>query len=244
MGEWMAWVPCHLAAIAEREAPQLDRAAALLADAWQAQHQLFGFGCNHSGLLVDDLYYRAATPVFMNPIHVPGLRLDTGAPEYGSALERLPGLSARVLDHAPVQPGDVLLVVSTSGRNPVPVEMAAQAQARGLSVVALTSRAAAGSASGPTVADFAAVVLDSGVPLGDAALAAPGSPPVPLGPVSTIAGSFLLHAWLLRTVERLQAAGLAPPVLLSGNQPGGAEHNRAVLEELTRRGAWPSPVIP
>ncbi len=241
LAQWVSGVPHHLEQIGQREAPRLEAAAALLAGAWQRRRRLFGFGCNHSGLLVDDLFYRAATPVFMNPIHVPGLRLDGAVPEYGSALERLGGLADRVLDHLPCHPGDVLLVVSTSGRNAVPVEMAQGARARGLKVVALTSRAAAAGQAGPTVADVATVVLDNGVPPGDGTIPLPDAPEVFLGPVSTIAGSFLLHAWFIRTVELLRASGVAAPVLMSGNRPGGPEYNRAVLAEIFPQVLWAHP---
>ena len=241
LARWVAGVPRHLEQMGQREAGSLESAAALLADAWQRGHRLFGFGCNHSGLLVDDLFYRAATPVFMNPIHVPGLRLDGATPEYGSALERLGGLADRVLDHLACRPGDVLLVVSTSGQNPVPVEMAQGARARGLQVVALTSCAAAAGQDGPSVADFATVVLDNGVPPGDGTIPLPDAPGVLLGPVSTIAGAFLLHAWFIRTVERLQAAGVTAPVLMSGNRPGGPEYNREVLAEISPQVLWARP---
>ncbi len=241
LAQWIAGVPRHLAQIGQREASALESAATLLADAWQRGHRLFGFGCNHSGLLVDDLFYRAATPVFLNPIHVPGLRLDGATPEYGSALERLSGLADRVLDHVACRPGDVLLVVSTSGHNAVPVEMAQGARVRGLQVVALTSRAASATQDGPSVADFAAVVLDSGAPPGDGTIALPDAPEVTLGPMSTMAGAFLLHAWFIRTAERLQAAGMTPPVLMSGNRPGGPEYNRDVLAAIFPQVLWAHP---
>ena len=42
----------------------------------------------------------------------------------GSALERVDGLATVVLDSSPARAGDVLVVISLSGRNALPVEMA------------------------------------------------------------------------------------------------------------------------
>jgi uncharacterized phosphosugar-binding protein len=235
LSRWTSLVTAHLDRVAAREAANVEAAAELLAGAWMAGRRLYGFGCNHSGLLIDDLFYRAGTPVFMNPLHVPGLRLDTGSPLLGSELEKLPGLAHRVLDTTALEPGDVLLVVSTSGRNAVPVEMARGGRERRLRVVALTSRAAGGDDA--RLAHLADAVMDTDVPRGDAALVLDGLDQ-PVGPLSTIVGAFLLHAWLARTAEMLLERGVDPPVLVSGNQPGGMERNRAVLIRVGNRVGW------
>lgn len=240
---WQALLQDTLtAALAERRAA-LETAAGLLADRLLAGRSFFAFGCNHSHLLVDEIFYRAGSLVPVNPIEVPGLRLDTASPLTGSDLEKLTDLARRVLDHTPLGAGDVLLVVSTSGRNTVPVEMAEQGRRRGAAVVALTSVAYAESEpslapSGRKLHQVADVILDSGAPAGDAALAVPGVPAA-MGPVSTIVGAALLHAWMARTAEMLAARGMEPPVFRSANQPGGSAWNRAALDRLGAQIHWP-----
>jgi len=223
--------------------PSLEAAAEALAGALAAGRSFFAFGCNHSRLLVDELFYRAGSLVPVNPIDVPGLRLDTPSPLTGSDLEKLPGLARRVLDHTPLGQGDVLLVVSTSGRNTVPVEMAEEGKARGAWIVALTSLAYAVSQpslapSGRRLHEVADVVLDHGAPPGDAALAVPGVGPA-MGPLSTILGAALLHGWMARTAELLAERGVEPPVFQSANQPGGGDWNRALLARWEAQIHWP-----
>ncbi|MGK5553992.1 sugar isomerase domain-containing protein [Actinomadura kijaniata] len=224
----------------DEEAPAIGEAAEVIAEALAGGRRLFAFGCSHSSLPVQDLVYRAGGLMLVNPIYGPGIAaLDTRPVTLGSAIERLPGYADAILDNAPVEPGDVLIVVSVSGRNPVPVEMAASARARGLTVIAVTSRAYSGAvasrhASGRKLADVAHLVLDNKVDEGDAVLEAEGVPQR-FCPASGVTGTALLHAVVAATVERLVARGVTPPVFLSANLDGGAEWNARLLAENADR---------
>jgi uncharacterized phosphosugar-binding protein len=243
MAAWHELLRHHVDWALTTQRPALEAAALRLADTLSLGRSFFAFGCNHSRLLVDEIFYRAGSLVPVNPIDVPGLRLDTPSPLTGSDLEKLPGLARRVLDHTPLGAGDLLLVVSTSGRNTVPVEMAAEGKARGAGIVALTSLPYAESQpslapSGKRLHELADVVLDHGAPPGDAALTVPGVGPA-MGPVSTIVGAALLHAWMARTAQLLAERGSDPPVFQSANRPGGGDWNRAVLARWEAQIHWP-----
>jgi uncharacterized phosphosugar-binding protein len=208
-----------------------------------AGHSLFAFGCNHSGLLVQDLYYRAGGCMLVNPLWGPGMNLQTDPPLFTSDMERMPGLAQRILDHSPLSAGDLLFVVSTSGRNTVPVEMAEKAKERGAVVVALTSLAythsvTSAAPSGRRLFEVADYVLDNGAPAGDALLTLSGLE-VPVAPVSTITGSFVLHAVMAVALESMAAHGLTVPVFRSGNLEGGREHNQAVFRQYASQIHYP-----
>ena len=59
-----------------------------------------------------------------------------------------------------------------------------------------------------------------------------------MGPLSTIAGSFIMHTLSALAVEKIAARGLTPPVFLSSNAPGGREHNEKFLAVPEVRGAF------
>lgn len=214
--------------------PAVDAAADLVLATLQADHRTFVFGSGHSGLVTQDACVRAGSLSFFNPIFVPGL-LPTDYPLLRPGLlERLSGLAAAVLDTADVAAGDCLVVISNSGRNPVPVEMAMGARERGISVIAVTGLETARSEpsrhrSGTHLHDHADVVIDTCTPRGDGCVAVPGIP-APLGPLSTLLGSAAMHALQAAVADRMVALGERPPVLASGNVDGGVEYSLEVLQ--------------
>jgi uncharacterized phosphosugar-binding protein len=153
-----------------------------------------------------------------------------------SLMERLAGLADVLLQVHPVAAGDVVLVVSNSGLNAVPVEFAAGARARGATVVALTSLAHSASqqprtASGRRLADEADIVIDNcGVP-GDAIVEIPGST-ASVGSTSTVIGAFVVEAIVSEAAALFAEAGIEPPILRSNNVAGAAEHNEKLRERL------------
>ena len=225
-----------LGRVRDEEATAIDKAARLIAEAVADRKRVFAFGCTHSALPVQDLVYRAGGLMLVNPIFGPGITaLDVRPPTLTSAMEKLEGYAEVLLDSSPAEAGDVLIVVSVSGRNAVPIEMAQLAAARGLVVVAVTSRAYSDSVtsrhpSGKKVHDFAHVVLDNKVDPGDAVLDAEGVPQR-FCPASGVTSTALLHALVAATIEHLLTLGVTPPVYLAANVDGGAEYNAALLAE-------------
>jgi uncharacterized phosphosugar-binding protein len=108
-------------------------------------------------------------------------------------------------------------VISSSGCNLVPIEMAEGFRKAGLKVVALISKrhseaSASRHAQGKKLQDFADVVLDTGAPVGDAMVTLPGLD-TPVSPGSTVGGCLLVNAIKAEVAARLVAAGSAPKVL-------------------------------
>ncbi|MGW7204893.1 SIS domain-containing protein [Streptomyces sp. NPDC054837] len=226
--------------VREEEAGHIDAAGALLADTVAAGGRLFAFGAGHSSLAAQDVVYRAGGLALMNLLTVPGVvGVDVMPATLGSALERVDGLATAVLDSSPLRAGDTLVIISLSGRNALPVEMAMSARARGVKVIGVTSVAYASEttprhSSGTYLKDHCDVVLDSKIAIGDAELTL-DTVPAPFAPASTVVTSALLQATVATAAADLAARGIEPPMLRSGNVDGGLAWNARVFEEYGDR---------
>jgi uncharacterized phosphosugar-binding protein len=153
--------------------------------------------------------------------------------EKSSYLERLEGYGAILFDYVKPAPEDIFIIISNSGRNAVPIEMALEAQKRGHKVIAVTSVAYSQSStsrhsSGKRLFEAADVVLDNCSRAGDVAVKVPGLAQG-LGPTSTITGAYLLNAVIVQATCKLIEKSVEPPVLWSGNLDGGMEHNERIF---------------
>jgi uncharacterized phosphosugar-binding protein len=222
--------------IAAEEEPGVQKAAQVMADAIQNGHNIFAFGCSHSSLTIQDVVCRAGGLMLINPIFAPGIAaVDTRPATLTSQIEQLSGLAKAVLDNTPLTAGDVLIIVSVSGRNAVPIEMAQVAQERGAKVIGVTSLAysqavSSRHASGKKMHDFADVVLDNKVDKGDALLEVE-SMPQKFCPASGVTSSAILQALVAATIQELLGRGITPPVFLAGNVDGGMEYNTRLLDQ-------------
>lgn len=226
--------------VRDEEADGIRAAATAVADAIAADGRVFVFGAGHSSLPAQDVVYRAGGLALMNLLVVPGVvGVDVMPATLGSALERVDGLAAAVLDTSPVRSGDVLFVISLSGRNALPVEMAQNARALGLTVIGVTSVAYAEEttsrhSSGTFLKDHCDIVLDSKIAVGDAELT-DESIAAPFAPASTVVISALMQVVVATAATDLAARGIDPPMLRSGNVDGGHDWNGKIFEQYRDR---------
>ena len=234
--EYLASVIKLLQRIAAEEGAAVQKAADLIVDAIESGHNIFAFGCTHSSLPIQDLVYRAGGLMLINPIYGPGIAaMDTRPATLSSEIEKLSGYAQALFDTYPLKAGDVLILVSVSGRNAVPIEMAQLARERGVKLIGLTSRAYADGvssrhSSGKKMHDYADVVLDNKVPKGDAVLQAAGIPQN-FCPASGVTSIAILQSLVAAAVQELLRRGITPPIFLAGNVDGGKEYNAHLLEK-------------
>ncbi|MFR0353283.1 SIS domain-containing protein [Streptomyces sediminimaris] len=226
--------------VRDEEAESITAAGTLLADTVAEGGRLFAFGAGHSSLAAQDVVYRAGGLALMNLLTVPGVvGVDVVPATLGSALERVDGLASAVLDCSPLRAGDALVIISLSGRNALPVEMAMKARELDVRVIGVTSVAYATEtrsrhASGTRLRDHCDIVLDSKIAVGDATLTL-DTVPVPFAPASTVVTSAILQSVMATAAGALAARGIEPPLLRSGNVDGGHEWNARVMRDYGDR---------
>lgn len=215
------------------ELPAVRRAARLIAESWRADGVFYLFGSGHSHMFAEEAFYRAGGAVRVCPVLKPAHMLHEGA-VHSTVLEREPGHAAAVLDGYRLEGGrDVMLIVSNSGANTLPLEVARAVKARGVALIAITSRRYADAIErpGPRLHDLADVVVDNHCPPGDALVdLGPGLPSA--GPSSTVVGMALLNAIIVEALGVQLQRGETPEVFLSANMPGAAQHNSAAAQRM------------
>jgi len=188
-------------------------------------------------LLAQELFYRAGGLVKLQPILKPELMLHVSASE-STQLERDADRAAPLLEKYGVSAGDLLLIISNSGRNPLIVELAMQAKARGTTLVALTSlqHSMGGSsrhASGQRLCEIAHIVLDNlGTP-GDACISYDGFAGMAAA-TSTVVGAALLQASVAQAIQVMLDNGATPEVFASSNIDQGDAINQAYLDKYKK----------
>jgi uncharacterized phosphosugar-binding protein len=218
--------------VVEGQWPNIAAAADLVAASLEQGGTIHAFGSGHSHILAEELFYRAGGLVRVRPILFEGLMLHASA-KLSTALERMTGLAAALLEDHPIPAGDVLVIASNSGSNAVSSELASAARRGGASVIAVTSlrhatSSAARATDSPRLHEVADVVVDNGGCVGDAAIEIAGLDRR-VGPTSTVVGAAILNAMAVEAVERLIARGIVPDVYTSGNVEGGDAANAAYL---------------
>lgn len=194
------------------------------------------FGSGHSAIIAQEISARAGGFVPINKIN---------DPTEGKA-ERLEGYAKILFDDYSnkygTQKGEVLLIISNSGRNPLPIEICLEGKERGLNVVAITSlnfskNVSSRHSSGKKLYELADYVLDTYVEFGDALIHIPEIN-ITTGPGSTIMGSIIVNAIMLKAVEIIIDTGTEPPLLRSMNLDQTDEKNQNIIKKYKNRLNW------
>lgn len=213
-------------------APAIARLTPVIGESLARGGILHTFGSGHSELIAREIIGRAGGLVCINGI------IDPTA----GFIENLVGYGTRLIERHDRQyqllPGETIIVISNSGKNSSPIEVALYAKKKGLHVVGLTALAM--STSYPTVHpegkrlhEIADEVLDNGGVPGDAIVEIRDG--VNAGPTSTFIGCSLLNWLTLSVVEWLRDHGHPLPILRSQNMPNAIEHNRQIAAQYKSR---------
>ena len=230
-----AYLRSAAAAVQNLDLAGIERAAGVFADAIVAGKSLFAFGASHSFMLVEEMVYRTGGLMLVNPIYPHGMNLSVKPLPMTSKIERVVGLGTELLANSPARAGDVLLLVSTSGRNAVTIDMAILARELKIKTIAITALAYTESVtsrhpSGKRLADVCDLVIDNGAPYGDAVVVIPGFAHK-VGPLSSVTGCAIVNALACETVRLLVNRGVTPPVFVSANTDPGDAHNATLLHQ-------------
>ncbi len=202
----------------------IQRAAQTFSKTILSGRMVHVFGSGHSRIMVEEMWPRYGSFPGFNPIVELSLtfhNLVVGANGQRQAmfLENIPGLAERILRNFDLSKQDSALIVSSSGCNIVPIEMAELFKKEGIPVVAVltqqhSEKSKSKRADGKKLGDFADIILDTGAPVGDAMVYVDGLD-TPVSPGSTVGGAMIINCIKAETARLLTAAG-QPPKVLSG----------------------------
>jgi uncharacterized phosphosugar-binding protein len=236
-----------LVAAVEGQLPAIRSAADAFAASILAGRMVHVFASGHSRIMVEEMWPRYGSFPGFNPLVE--LSLTFHNPVVGSNgqrqamfLENVSGLAERILRNFDVTDADAALIISSSGCNLVPIEMAQEFRRRRVRVVSIVSlrhaeRTETHHPDGIRLQDVSDVVLDTGAPAGDAMVSIDGLE-TPVAPGSTVGGCMLVNAVKAEVADRLTRAGRPPTVLTAAALVGAARSTalfEAAYDEHARR---------
>lgn len=211
------------------ESPAIEAAAKVFADAIMGGGIIQAYGAGHSNAGALEITHRAGGFIPTKNIKEPA----------GGAYESVEGVGTTFLKKVDIQKEDAVVIISNSGRNPLPIEMAIGAKAKGAKVIAVTAVEASRElkskhSCGKNLYQLADVVLDNKVVSGDSTIEVEGLDTKICG-MSTVTTSVLLQAVTLRAAEIMLERGFQPPIYKSQNIDGGRKYNESLEEKYLHR---------
>ena len=211
-----------IADVEKTQQESIEQAAVACADAIKKGGILQAFGSGHSEAGAMEVAHRAGGFIPTKKILEPAR----------GAYEGIEGVGTNFMKKVDVRENDVVFVISNSGRNPLPIEIAIGAKAKGAKVIAITALEASKKLTskhscGKNLYQLADIVLDNCVPEGDCGCTIEGYDDRICG-MSMITTSVIVQAITYRTAEILISRGITPPMYKSQNIDGGREFNEAL----------------
>ena len=218
------------------EKKSMKKATDILVEAVKNKNAIFSFGASHAGILSEELYYRAGGLVVINPVFARSLMLDTTPITYTSQMERLVGYGTTLAKKTPINKGDVVIIHSVSGRNPVSIEFAIESKKMGATVICITNLTyskvvSSRHPSGKNLYQVSDLVIDNHGEKGDACVEIDGIDQK-VSPTSTVIAATIMNSIVAATAQELVCEGMnPPPIFYSANIDGGDELNKKIFKE-------------
>jgi uncharacterized phosphosugar-binding protein len=197
------------------------------------------FGTGHSRVMVEEMWPRYGSFPGFNPIVELSLTyhnnvVGANGQRQAMYLENVPGFAERILRNFSLSENDTAFIISSSGCNIVPVEMAELFQQKKIKVVALitkqhSAKSTSKRADGKKLSDFADIVLDTGAPVGDSMIYIEGLD-TPVSPGSSVGGIIIVNSIKAEVARLLTAAG-QPPKVLTASSVINAEKAKQLFED-------------
>jgi uncharacterized phosphosugar-binding protein len=233
--------------VIDTQAEAIERAGGICAEAIARDKLVFTFGTGHGSFAAIEMFPRTGTVTGFRPIVESSMisfhRVlgDAGARQY-RFIHAQEGYGRAILSAHQTDPDDAMLIFSHSGLNAVTLDIAVGAKERGMKLIGVTSVPHSSStpsrhSCGKRLFELADVVIDTGVPKGDASIAIDGVNGK-VGATSTSIAIAIGQAINAVTAGKLSASGIDPYVMVS---PNTAEKEAATVQndrnyaELWRR---------
>lgn len=222
--------------ITKNEYNNIKEAAKVMFSSLKENKLVHIFATGHSHMFAEEMFYRSGGLVGINPILEPALMQHEGAVR-STKLERLSGIAEIIFESVDKKNNEPFIIVSNSGINSVPVEMAQIARKNGHPVIVITSVNSSKNSTPRTktnqrLYEVADIVIDNHVPYADGVFEEDGTK---IGAVSSIVGSFIAQSLVLEVIRLYKENNLVPPIYQSANTPGGDDHNKLLYETYKNR---------
>jgi uncharacterized phosphosugar-binding protein len=208
-----------------RQRAEIKQVARWFADSILAGRMVHLFGSGHSRIMVEEMWPRYGSFPGFNPIVELSLTyhnnvVGANGQRQAMYLENVSGLADKILRNFGLSNLDSALIISSSGCNVVPIEMAEGFQKKGIKTVALVSqlhleKSTSKRSDGKKLTDFADAILDTGAPAGDSMIYIDDLE-TPVAPGSTIGGIIIVNSIKAEIAKMLTDAGKPPKVLTAG----------------------------
>ncbi|RTE53543.1 sugar isomerase domain-containing protein [Arenibacter aquaticus] len=218
MFEYLDKIKLLINKMATDQEDQLLRASGMLAEVMKNDGIIHTMGTGHSQMIGMELFGRAANPANVNAI-MDDMVLMAGGARRSAEIEQLNGLAEVLWNKYEFRPSDVLIVVSNSGRNALPLEMAMKAKKEGIKTIAITSleqskKYASRHESGKKLFEIADLVIDNCVPSGDGIIEANK---LMIGPASSVLGMIIVNIISTEAIKKCNEQGIEVSVFQSQN---------------------------
>ncbi|SJZ71410.1 sugar isomerase domain-containing protein [Anaerorhabdus furcosa] len=200
----------------------IEKASIACADAIEKGGMLQAFGSGHSEAGAMEVAHRAGGFIPTKKIVEPAR----------GSYEGIEGVGTNFMKKVDIRDTDVVFIISNSGRNPLPIEIAIGAKKKGAVVICVTALEASKKltskhSGGKNLYQLSDIILDNRVPDGDCGCTLEGYDSAICG-MSMITTSVIIQAITYRTAEILISRGITPPIYKSQNIDGGREFNESL----------------
>jgi uncharacterized phosphosugar-binding protein len=216
--------------IGRTQTEAIEQAAEICAETIAHDGLVHCFGTGHSRMFVEEMFPRHGSfPGFHSIVELSltfhNQIVGANGQRQAMFLEHVEGLGKVILRNFVLNPPDSFIIFSNSGVNEVVVEVALEAKARRLPVIAVVSKehclaSSPKHSSGQRLIDVADITIDNCTPGGDAMVIIEGLED-PVGPGSTVGAATVTNAIKCRVAEKLAERGKPPLVLTSSYFIGG-----------------------
>ncbi len=211
----------HLNQVVRKSEAQIKKASLWIADTLEQDRLIHTFGTGHSNMIALELFVRAGGLANVNAM-LDSLGMTAEGARRSADIERVEGLAQIIWNQHRIEKGDIMIIISNSGRNAMPIEMAMIAKKANIPVLAITSmeqsqKYPSRHSSGLKLYEIADLVIDNGVPSGDGLMTIDGNL---VGAISSLAGIFTVNLIATEGMKIAAERGIKLPIYYSQNIDG------------------------
>ncbi len=227
--EYFKVIDALLKEVEDTQGANITKAAQLIAESIMSGGILQAFGSGHSYAAAIEICGRAGGLIPAKAIKEPAM----------GNYESIEGVGTLFIKKSDFRKEDIVVLISNSGRNPLPIEIAMKVKSVGAKLIVVTSlevskKLSCRHSGGKNLWEFADVVLDNRVAFGDASVEVEGLPVKVCG-TSSISAAAMLNAAVLEAIQIMVSKKVIPPVFMSANVDGGNEFNEKLSTKYADR---------